>query len=329
MEEQLHLTEEWDKTFPRNDRVTHRKVTFRSRYGITLAADLYQPKDAAGRLPAIAVCGPFGAVKEQASGLYAQEMAARGFLTIAFDPSFTGESGGQPRFMASPDINTEDFQAAVDFLSVQENVDPEKIGIIGICGWGGLALNTAALDTRVKATVASTMYDMSRVAAKGYFDANDSEEERHAQREALNAQRTADAKAGVYARAGGVVDPLPDDAPFFVKDYYAYYKTPRGYHPRSLNSNQGWNVTGTMSFLNQPLLQYSNEIRSAVLVIHGEKAHSCYMSRDAFANMVKGNAYTANKELLLIPGAVHTDLYDRMDVIPFDKMEAFFRQYLQ
>ena len=329
MEEQLHLTEEWDKTFPRNDRVAHRKVTFRSRYGITLAADLYQPKDAAGRLPAIAVCGPFGAVKEQASGLYAQEMAARGFLTIAFDPSFTGESGGQPRFMASPDINTEDFQAAVDFLSVQENVDPEKIGIIGICGWGGLALNTAALDTRVKATVASTMYDMSRVAAKGYFDANDSEEERHAQREALNAQRTADAKAGVYARAGGVVDPLPDDAPFFVKDYYAYYKTPRGYHPRSLNSNQGWNVTGTMSFLNQPLLQYSNEIRSAVLVIHGEKAHSCYMSRDAFANMVKSNAYTANKELLLIPGAVHTDLYDRMDVIPFDKMEAFFRQYLQ
>ena len=329
MEEQLHLTEEWDKTFPRNDRVAHRKVTFRSRYGITLAADLYQPKDAAGRLPAIAVCGPFGAVKEQASGLYAQEMAARGFLTIAFDPSFTGESGGQPRFMASPDINTEDFQAAVDFLSVQENVDPEKIGIIGICGWGGLALNTAALDTRVKATVASTMYDMSRVAAKGYFDANDSEEERHAQREALNAQRTADYKAGSYARAGGVVDPLPDDAPFFVKDYYAYYKTPRGYHPRSLNSNQGWNVTGTMSFLNQPLLQYSNEIRSAVLVIHGEKAHSCYMSRDAFANMVKGNAYTANKELLLIPGAVHTDLYDRMDVIPFDKMEAFFRQYLQ
>ena len=329
MEEQLHLTEEWDKTFPRNDRVAHRKVTFRNRYGITLAADLYQPKDAAGRLPAIAVCGPFGAVKEQASGLYAQEMAARGFLTIAFDPSFTGESGGQPRFMASPDINTEDFQAAVDFLSVQDNVDPEKIGIIGICGWGGLALNTVALDTRVKATVASTMYDMSRVAAKGYFDANDSEEERHAQREALNAQRTADAKAGVYARAGGVVDPLPDDAPFFVKDYYAYYKTPRGYHPRSLNSNQGWNVTGTMSFLNQPLLQYSNEIRSAVLVVHGEKAHSCYMSRDAFANMVKGNAYTANKELLLIPGAVHTDLYDRMDVIPFDKMEAFFRQYLQ
>ena len=328
MEEQLHLTEEWDKTFPRNDRVAHRKVTFRSRYGITLAADLYQPKDAAGRLPAIAVCGPFGAVKEQASGLYAQEMAARGFLTIAFDPSFTGESGGQPRFMASPDINTEDFQAAVDFLSVQKEADPDKIGIIGICGWGGMALNTAALDTRVKATVASTMYDMSRVGVKGYFDANDSEAERHAQRAALNAQRTADYKSGVYARAGGVVDPLPDDAPFFVKDYYAYYKTPRGYHPRSLNSNQGWNVTGTMSFLNQPILQYSNEIRSAVLLIHGDKAHSCYLSRDAFANMVKGNAYTANKELYLIPAAVHTDLYDRMDIIPFDKMESFFRQYL-
>ena len=328
MEEQLHLTQEWDKTFPQNSSVEHRKVTFHNRYGITLAADLYRPKGAAGPLPALAVCGPFGAVKEQASGLYAQEMARRGFLTIAFDPSFTGESGGQPRYMASPDINTEDFQAAVDFLSVQEEADPDKIGIIGICGWGGMALNTAALDTRVKATVASTMYNMSRVGAKGYFDANDSEAERHAQRAALNAQRTADYKSGVYARAGGVVDPLPDDAPFFVKDYYAYYKTPRGYHPRSLNSNQGWNVTGTMSFLNQPILQYSNEIRSAVLLIHGDKAHSCYLSRDAFANMVKGNAYTANKELYLIPGAVHTDLYDRMDIIPFDKMESFFRQYL-
>ena len=328
MEEQLHLTREWDKTFPQNSSVEHRKVTFHNRYGITLAADLYRPKGAAGPLPALAVCGPFGAVKEQASGLYAQEMARRGFLTIAFDPSFTGESGGQPRYMASPDINTEDFQAAVDFLSVQEEADPDKIGIIGICGWGGMALKTAALDTRVKATVASTMYDMSRVGAKGYFDANDSEAERHAQRAALNAQRTADYKSGVYARAGGVVDPLPDDAPFFVKDYYAYYKTPRGYHPRSLNSNQGWNVTGTMSFLNQPILQYSNEIRSAVLLIHGDKAHSCYLSRDAFANMVKGNAYTANKELYLIPAAVHTDLYDRMDIIPFDKMESFFRQYL-
>lgn len=328
MEEQLHLTREWDKTFPQNSSVEHRKVTFHNRYGITLAADFYRPKGAAGPLPALAVCGPFGAVKEQASGLYAQEMARRGFLTIAFDPSFTGESGGQPRYMASPDINTEDFQAAVDFLSVQEEADPDKIGIIGICGWGGMALNTAALDTRIKATVASTMYDMSRVGAKGYFDANNSEAERHAQRAALNAQRTADYKSGVYARAGGVVDPLPDDAPFFVKDYYAYYKTPRGYHPRSLNSYQGWNVTGTMSFLNQPILQYSNEIRSAVLLIHGDKAHSCYLSRDAFANMVKGNAYTANKELYLIPGAVHTDLYDRMDIIPFDKMESFFRQYL-
>ena len=328
MEEQLHLTQEWDKTFPQNSSVEHRKVTFHNRYGITLAADLYRPKGAAGPLSALAVCGPFGAVKEQCAGLYAQTMAERGFLTLAFDPSFTGESGGEPRYMASPDINTEDFQAAVDFLSVQDNVDPEKIGIIGICGWGGMALNTAALDTRVKATVASTMYDMSRVGAKGYFDANDSEAERHAQRAALNAQRTADYKSGVYARAGGVVDPLPDDAPFFVKDYYAYYKTPRGYHPRSLNSNQGWNVTGTMSFLNQPILQYSNEIRSAVLLIHGDKAHSCYLSRDAFANMVKGNAYTANKELYLIPGAVHTDLYDRMDIIPFDKMESFFRQYL-
>ena len=315
-------------TLQLTDKVTHRKVTFHNRYGITLAADLYQPKDAAGKLPAIAVCGPFGAVKEQASGLYAQTMAERGFLTIAFDPSFTGESGGQPRYMASPDINTEDFQAAVDFLSVQENVDPDKIGIIGICGWGGLALNTAAIDTRVKATVSSTMYDMSRINAKGYFDGEDSEEARHAKREALNAQRTADYRSGSYALSGGVVDPLPEDAPFFVKDYYAYYKTPRGYHPRSLNSNGGWNVTGCISFLNQPILQYTNEIRSAVLVIHGEKAHSCYMSRDAFAAMMEGNPCPGNKELMLIPGAVHTDLYDQMDVIPFDSIAAFFHKYL-
>lgn len=326
--ETLHLTEAWDKTFPPSDKVEHRKVTFHNRYGITLAADCYRPKNAAGKLPAIAVCGPFGAVKEQASGLYAQEMAERGFLTIAFDPSFTGESGGEPRYMASPDINTEDFQAAVDFLSVQENVDPEKIGVIGICGWGGLALNAAAIDTRIKATVASTMYDMARIAAKGYFDAGDSEAERHAQRTALNVQRTADYRTGHYARAGGVADPLPEDAPFFVRDYYDYYKTPRGYHPRSLNSNDGWNVTGTMSFLNQSILHYANEIRSAVLIVHGEKAHSCYMSRDAFAAMVKGSAFTANKELLLIPGAVHTDLYDRKEIIPFDRMEAFFRKYL-
>ena len=327
-QETLHLTQEWDKTFPQSDKVDHRKVTFHNRYGITLAADLYQPKGADGKLPAIAVCGPFGAVKEQASGLYAQTMAEQGFLTLAFDPSFTGESGGQPRYMASPDINTEDFQAAVDFLSVQDKVDPGKIGIIGICGWGGLALNTAAIDTRVKATVASTMYDMSRINAKGYFDAEDSEEARHAKREALSAQRTADYRSGSYALGGGVVDPLPEDAPFFVKDYYAYYKTPRGYHPRSLNSNGGWNVTGCISFLNQPILQYTSEIRSAVLVIHGEKAHSCYMSRDAFAAMMEGNPCPGNKELMIIPGAVHTDLYDQKDIIPFGHITAFFHKYL-
>lgn len=304
------------------------KITFHNRYGITLAADRYLPKTREGRLPAIAVCGPFGAVKEQASGLYAQKLAEMGFLTIAFDPSYTGESGGMPRDVASPDINTEDFQAAVDCLSTREDVDPEKIGLVGICGWGGLALNTAAIDTRVKATVTSTMYDMGRVNAKGYFDQEDSEEARHAKRQALNAQRTKDYQTGTYALGGGVVDPLPEDAPFFVKDYHDYYKTNRGYHKRSLNSNGGWNVTGCLSFLNQPILQYSHEIRSAVLVIHGEKAHSCYMSRDAFANMMDGNPCPENKELLLLPGAVHTDLYDRMDVIPFDKITAFFRQYL-
>lgn len=328
MTETLRLTEEWDKTFPLSDLVDHRKVTFANRYGISLAADLYTPKNASGKLPALAVCGPFGAVKEQASGLYAQTMAERGFLTIAFDPSFTGESGGEPRYMASPDINTEDFQAAVDFLSVQENADPEKIGIIGICGWGGLALNTAAIDTRVKATVASTMYDMARVNTKGYFDAEDSADARYEKRRALNAQRIVDFKNGAYALGGGVVDPLPKDAPFFVKDYHAYYKTERGYHPRSLNSNGGWNVIGCMSFMNQPILCYSNEIRGAVLVIHGDKAHSCYFSKDAFADMVDGNAYTENKELMLIPGAVHTDLYDQRDVIPFDKMAEFFHRYL-
>ena len=323
--ETLHLTQEWDKTFPKSNRVEHSKVTFANRYGITLAADLYVPKSTAGKLPAIAVCGPFGAVKEQASGLYARTMAERGFLTIAFDPSFTGESGGSPRYMASPDINTEDFMAAVDFLSVQENVDPERIGIIGICGWGGLALNAAALDTRIKATVASTMYDMTRVNAKGYFDAEDSEEARYNKKVALNAQRIVDFKNGSYALGGGVVDPLPADAPFFVKDYYAYYKTARGYHPRSLNSNGGWNVTGCMSFMNQPILKYSNEIRNAVLIIHGDKAHSCYFSKDAYADMIRGSKYTQNKQLLLIPGAVHTDLYDNLAVIPFDKFEQFFR----
>lgn len=328
-EEKLNLTTEWDKTFPQSEKVNHRKVTFHNRYGITLAADLYEPKDYTGKLAAIAVCGPFGAVKEQAAGLYAQELAERGFLTIAFDPSFTGESGGTPRYMASPDINTEDFQAAVDFLSVQENVDSERIGIVGICGWGGLALNTAAIDTRIKATVSSTMYDMSRINANGYFDSADNEEARHMQREMLNKQRVEDYKSGTYKRAGGVVDPLPEDAPFFVKDYYDYYKTKRGYHKRSLNSNEGWNVIGAMSFMNQPILTYINEIRNAVLIIHGEKAHSCYMSRDAYQHMIDNNQYIDNKELMIIPNAVHTDLYDRKDIIPFDKIEEFFKENLK
>lgn len=329
--EQLNLTKEWDKTFAQSDKVKHSKVTFVNRYGITLAADMYVPKNAEGKLPAIAVCGPFGAVKEQASGLYAQTMAERGFLTIAFDPSFTGESGGHPRYMASPDINTEDFQAAIDFLSTNEMVDPDRIGIIGICGWGGMALNTAALDTRIKATSAITMYDMARINANGYFDSENTADARYAKRQALNTQRTADYKNGSYTLAGGVVDPLPADAPFFVKDYYDYYKTERGYHPRSLNSNGGWNVIGCMSFLNQPILAYTNEIRSAVLIIHGEKAHSCYFSRDAYKNMINGNPYTDNKELMIIPNAVHTDLYDGGDknYIPFDKLENFFKEYLK
>lgn len=325
----LNLTSKWDKTFPKSDKVNHSKVIFHNRYGITLAADMYTPKNASGKLAAIAVCGPFGAVKEQSAGLYAQTMAERGFLTIAFDPSFTGESGGEPRYMASPDINTEDFQAAVDFLSVRENVDPEKIGIIGICGWGGLALNAAAIDTRIKAAVASTMYDMSRVNANGYFDSENSEQARYEKRKALNAQRTAEYKSGVYELGGGVVDPLPEDAPFFVKDYYDYYKTKRGYHARSLNSNGGWNKTGCMSFMNMPLLRYTNEIRSAVLIMHGEKAHSCYFSKDAFAAMMNGNPVPENKELLIIPNAVHTDLYDRTDIIPFDKLEKFFGENLK
>lgn len=324
MSETLKLTQEWDKVFPKSEQVNHRKITFHNRYGITLAADLYEPKNITGKLPAIAVSGPFGAVKEQASGLYAQTMAERGFLTIAFDPSFTGESGGMPRYVASPDINTEDFQAAVDFLSVQDNVDPEKIGIIGICGWGGMALNAAAIDTRIKATVASTMYDMSRVNANGYFDTEDSEEARYQKRVSMNAQRITDYKNGTYTRGGGVVDPLPEDAPFFVKDYHSYYKTERGYHARSLNSGDGWNITSSLSFLNMPILQYSNEIRSAVLLIHGEKAHSCYFSRDAYAKL-QGD----NKELLIIPEAVHTDLYDRTDIIPFDKLETFFQENLK
>ena len=324
--EELKLVTEWDKTFAKSEKVEHRKVTFVNRYGITLAADLYAPKNAAGKLPAIAVCGPFGAVKEQCSGLYAQTMAERGFLTIAFDPSFTGESGGTPRYMASPDINTEDFQAAVDFLSIQDNVDAEKIGIIGICGWGGFALNTAALDIRIKATVVSTMYDMTRVAANGYFDADDSEEARYETKKALNAARTEAYRTGEYLRAGGCLPlPVPEDAPFFVKDYSEYYKG-RAYHARSLNSNDGWNTIGQMSFMNQPILKYSNEIRSAVLVMHGEKAHSFYFGKDAFDAMVRDSKYTGNKEFLAIPDAVHTDLYDNLDVIPFDKMQKFFEE---
>ena len=321
--ENLTLTREWDKTFPQSDKVNHSKVTFTNRYGITLAADMYVPQNATGKLPAIAVSGPFGAVKEQSSGLYAQTLAERGFLTLAFDPSYTGESGGQPRYVASPDINTEDFCAAVDFLSTCGQADPERIGILGICGWGGLAINAAAIDTRIKATVASTMYDMSRVSANGYFDSMDADA-RYELRKQLNTQRTADARNGSYALAGGVVDPLPADAPWFVKDYHAYYKTDRGYHARSLNSNKGWNQTSALSFINMPILTYSDEIRSAVLLIHGEKAHSRYFSEDAFKKL-KGD----NKELLIIPGASHTDLYDRTDIIPFDKLTAFFMEYLK
>ena len=329
--EMLTLTQEWDKTFPQSDKVDHKKLTFNNRYGITLAADMYIPKNAEGKLPAIAVSGPFGAVKEQCSGLYAQTLAERGFLTIAFDPSFTGESGGQPRYMASPDINTEDFQATVDFLSVQGNVDADRIGICGICGWGGMAINTAALDTRIKATVAVTMYDMARVNANGYFDSEDSEEKRYEKKVALNAQRIKDYQSGEYVLGGGCLPlPVPEDMPFFVKDYSEYYKG-RAYHPRSLNSNGGWNVIGCMSFMNQPINTYSNEIRSAVLLIHGEKAHSCYFSKDAYAAMTKNSKYTENKELMIIPDAVHTDLYDGggKDAIPFDKIVTFYREYLK
>lgn len=324
--EELKLVSEWDKTFPRSEKVTHKKVTFINRYGITLAADMYTPKDVKGKLPALAVAGPFGAVKEQCSGLYAQTMAEKGYLTIAFDPSFTGESGGQPRYMASPDINTEDFMAAVDYLSVQENVAADQIGIIGICGWGGLALNTAALDTRIKATVVSTMYDMSRVNANGYFDSENSEEARFEKKQAMNTLRTEEYKKGEYSRAGGCLPlPVPEDVPFFVKDYSEYYKG-RCYHARSLNSTDGWNSIGCQSFMNQPILQYSSEIRSAVLIIHGEKAHSYYFGKDAFEAMVNNSKYTENKEMLTIPDAAHTDLYDNLDVIPFDKMDEFFKK---
>ena len=322
--EKLSLTQEWDKVFPKNDKVDHKKVTFHNRYGITLAADMFTPKSVVGKLPAIAVSGPFGAVKEQSSGLYALKMAELGFLTIAFDPSFTGESGGSPRYVASPDINTEDFCAAVDFLSVQENVDTDRIGIIGICGWGGMAINAAAIDTRIKATATMTMYDMTRVTANGYFDNENTPEARFVKKLAMNSQRTEDYKNGSYALAGGVIDPLPDNAPQFVKDYYAYYKTERGYHPRSLNSNNGWNVTSPLSFMNMPILQYAAEIRSAVLLVHGEKAHSRYFSEGAYEKMTGDN-----KELLIIPGASHVDLYDNLDVIPFEKLNSFFNMYLK
>ena len=315
------ITKEWDKVFPKSDKVNHEKITFKNRYGFTLVADLYEPKEANEKLPAVAVSGPFGAVKEQSSGLYAQELAKRGFLTIAFDPSFTGESSGEPRYMASPDINTEDFQAAVDYLSTNDKVDGDRIGILGICGWGGMALNAASIDTRIKATVTSTMYNMTRINAKGYFDEADSPDARYEMKVMLNNQRTQDYKNGEYVRAGGVVDPLPDDAPFFVKDYYDYYKTERGYHKRSLNSNDGWNAIGCISFISQPIIAYSDEIRSAVLIIHGENAHSCYMSKDEFEKLTGDN-----KELLIIPDAVHTDLYDDLDIIPFDKIAEFYKE---
>lgn len=333
--QELELTHEWDKVFTQSENVDHKKVTFRNRYGIELAADMYTPKNAQGKLAAIAVSGPFGAVKEQTSGLYAQHMAERGFITLAFDPSFTGESGGEPRRMASPDINTEDFLAAVDFLSVQENVDAERIGIIGVCGWGGMAINAAALDPRIKATVASTMYDMSKVNVEGYFESENTPEQRMEKRKAIAAQRTEDFRTGSYKRAGGVIDPLPDDAPWFVKDYYDYYKTPRGYHKRSGNSNDGWNVTGCQSFLNQPLLCYAHEIATPVLLIHGEKAHSRYFSEYAFEKMTgkkcEGKSMKdGNKEIMIIPDAVHTDLYDdKNNKIPYDKIEAFFKENLK
>jgi uncharacterized protein len=322
--EKLSLTQEWDKVFPQSNLINHKKITFYNRYGIMLAADMYIPQNTSGKLPAIAISGPFGAVKEQSSGLYAQKMAEYGFLTIAFDPSFTGESGGSPRYVASPDINTEDFCAAVDFLSVQEDVDSERIGIIGICGWGGMAINAAAQDTRIKATAAMTMYDMTRATANGYFDNENTPEARFAKKLAMNTQRTEDYKNGSYALAGGVIDPLPDNAPQFVKDYYAYYKTERGYHPRSLNSNNGWNVTSPLSFMNMPILQYAAEIRSAVLLVHGEKAHSRYFSEGAYEKMTGDN-----KELLIIPGASHVDLYDNLDIIPFEKLNSFFNMHLK
>lgn len=321
--QQLNLTDEWDKVFPKSDKVSHRKVTFVNRYGITLAADMYVPVDVQGKLPAIAVSGPFGAVKEQSSGLYAQKLAEAGFLTIAFDPSFTGESGGMPRRVASPDINVEDFSAAVDFLSVQPEVDTDRIGILGVCGWGGIAIQTAINDPRIKATVASTMYDMTRVNANGYFDADDSKEKRNANRAAMAAQRTEDYRNGSYLRAGGVVDPLPDDAPQFVKDYYAYYKTPRGFHPRSGNSTDGWNATSALPFVNFKFFEYAGELENAVLIIHGENAHSRYFGEDTF-KLLHGD----NKELLIVADATHCDLYDQLDKIPMNQIIAFYNTWM-
>ncbi len=319
--ENLTLVQEWDKTFPQSEKVDHSKITFVNRYGITLAADLYKPKNATGKLPAIAVSGPFGAVKEQSSGLYAQELAENGFLTIAFDPSYTGESGGEPRYVASPDINTEDFSAAVDYLICRNDVDNEKVGILGICGWGGIALQAAINDPRIKATVASTMYDMTRVNANGYFDSENSAGERNAKRAAMAAQRTEDYRNGSYKLGGGVVDPLPEDAPKFVKDYYDYYKTPRGYHKRSLNSNGGWNVTSNLPFLNFKFFEYADELENAAMIVHGDQAHSFYFGKDAFAKL-KGD----NKEFVAIPGASHTDLYDQKDIIPFGRIVEFYNK---
>ena len=329
MNKELNITNEWDKVFPQSDKVDHKKVTFKNHFGITLVADMYIPKNVDGKLPALAVSGPYGAVKEQSSGLYAQEMAERGFLTIAFDPSFTGESGGSPRYMTSYDFNVEDFQSAVDYLISLDNVDSEKIGIIGICGWGGMALQTACIDTRIKATIVSTMYDMSRVAGNGYNDSQDNEEARYQSRVNLNNQRNEDYKSGEYALAGGVIDPLPEEVPQFLKDYHAYYKTPRGYHKRSLNSNGGWAIQTNTSMMNVRLFHYSNEIRSAVMIVHGEKAHSCYMGKDAYSNMIKDNKYTDNKELVIVPNATHCDLYDQKDKIPFDKIEKFLKDNLK
>ena len=329
MKDELNIVQEWDKVFPKSDKVNHKKITFKNHFGITLVADMYEPKEYVGKLPALAVSGPYGAVKEQSSGLYAQEMAERGFLTIAFDPSFTGESGGYPRYMTSFDINVEDFQSAVDYLISLDNVDSEKVGIIGICGWGGMALQTACVDTRIKATIVSTMYDMSRIAGNGYFDEQDNEEARYQTRVKLNKQRNEDYKNGEYALAGGVIDPLPDNAPEFLQGYHAYYKTPRGYHKRSLNSNGGWAIQTNTSMMNVRLLHYSNEIRSAVMIVHGDKAHSFYMGKDAYDNMIKDSKYKDNKELVVIPGATHTDLYDQKDIIPFDKIEKFLKENLK